>query len=108
MTFRTRVALALAAGAIVPLAVLGLGVRREMKTRLGAQAARRVEALVGVLRADLAAETSSLRSRLRTLGAGLAADTRFRLATREGGDRRRLLDWAGAAMRGGGPGVARN
>jgi len=61
MTFRTRVALALAAGAIVPLAVLGLGVRREMKTRLDAQAAPRVEALVGVLRADLAAETSSLR-----------------------------------------------
>ena len=107
MTFRTRVALALAAGAIVPLAVLGLGVRREMKTRLDAQAARRVEALVGVLRADLAAETSSLRSRLRTLGAGLAADTRFRLATREGADRRWLLDWAGESMRASGLAVLR-
>ena len=107
MTFRTRVALALALGAIVPLAVLGLGVRREMKTRLDAQAARRVEALVGVLRADLAAETSSLRSRLRTLGAGLAADTRFRLATREGADRRWLLDWAGESMRASGLAVLR-
>ena len=107
MTFRTRVALALAAGAIVPLAVLGFGVRREMKTRLDAQAARRVEALVGVLRADLAAESSSLRGRLRTLGAALAADTRFRLATREGADRRWLLDWAGEAMQASGLAVLR-
>jgi signal transduction histidine kinase len=97
MTYRSRVALALTLGAIVPLALLGAGVRREMASRLDAQAERRVTALVGVLRSDLGAETASLKRRLRILAAGLAADTRFRLTVR-GGDRRWLLDWAAEAM----------
>src|ERR1043166_7058348 len=97
MTYRSRVALALTAGAIIPLALLGLGVRREMASRLDAQAERRVAALVGVLRNDLDAQTTALKRRLRSLAAGLQADTRFRLAMR-GGDRRWLLDWAGEAM----------
>lgn len=97
MTYKRRVALALTIGAIIPLALLGFGVRREMRTRLDAQAERRVQALVGVLRADLDAETAALERRLRSLAAGLQADTRFRLAVR-GGDRRWLLDWAGEAM----------
>ena len=87
MTYRSRVALALTAGAIIPLALLGLGVRREMASRLDAQAERRVGALVGVLRADLGAQTTALEGRLRRLAVGLQADTRFRLAVR-GGDRR--------------------
>ncbi len=97
MTYRSRVALALTLGAIVPLALLGVGVRREMASRLDAQAERRVAALVGVLRADLGAETAGLKRRLRILAAGLEADTRFRLAVR-GGDRRWLLDWAAEAL----------
>src|ERR1043166_2689237 len=97
MTYRSRVALALTIGAIIPLALLGFGVRREMATRLDAQAERRVQALVGVLRADLDEQTAGLKQRLRRLAAGLQADTRFRLAVR-GGDRRWLLDWAGEAM----------
>src|ERR1041384_7655223 len=100
MTYRSRVALALTAGAIIPLALLGFGMRREMASRLDAQAERRVETLVGVLRTDLRAQTTALEARLRSLAGGLQADTRFRLAMR-GGDRRWLLDWAGAAMAGG-------
>ncbi len=104
MTFRTQVGLALAVAAVLPLAVLGVGVRREMSTRLERQALGRVEALVAVLRSDLSAEGLSLRRRLRTLASGLAADNRFRLAARasDDGDRRWLLDWAGEAMRTGG------
>ena len=99
MTFRAQVALALALGAIVPVAVLGLSVRREMTARLTEQTGRRVAALAGVVRADVAAQTTDLRSRLHRLAAGLAADTRFRLAVRgDGPDRRWLLDWAAEAM----------
>ena len=79
MTYRSRVALALTAGAIIPLALLGFGVRREMASRLDAQAERRVEALVGVLRTDLGAQTTALDGRLRRLAVGLQADTRFRV-----------------------------
>ncbi|HET9275488.1 MAG TPA: hypothetical protein VFN96_05395, partial [Gemmatimonadales bacterium] len=107
MTFRGRIALAVTAGAIIPLVLLGAGVRREMGRRLDAQAERRVEALVGVLRADLDAETGALRKRLRALAAGLESDTRFRLAVGQGDDRRWLLDWAGEAMRAGGLAVLR-
>ena len=106
MTYRSRVALALTAGAIIPLALLGFGVRREMASRLDAQAERRVEALVGVLRTDLGAQTTALDGRLRRLAVGLQADTRFRLAVR-GGDRRWLLDWAGEAMAASGLAVLR-
>jgi signal transduction histidine kinase len=106
MTYRSRVALALTAGAIIPLALLGFGMRREMASRLDAQAERRVETLVGVLRTDLRAQTTALEARLRSLAGGLQADTRFRLAMR-GGDRRWLLDWAGEAMAASGLAVLR-
>ena len=99
MTFRAQVALALAIGAIVPVGVLGLGLRREMTARLEEQTARRVTALAEVLGADFAAQAADVRTRLGTLAAGLASDTRFRLAVRgEGADRRWLLDWASEAM----------
>ncbi|HEX9892694.1 MAG TPA: HAMP domain-containing sensor histidine kinase [Gemmatimonadales bacterium] len=109
MIFRTRLAIGFVTAAIIPLALFGFVVRREMTARLDAQATRRVEALVGVLRADLAAETSTLRTRLRTLAAGVAAENRFRLATGAGGitERRWLLDWAGEAMAGSGLAVLR-
>ncbi|HEU4699660.1 MAG TPA: HAMP domain-containing sensor histidine kinase [Gemmatimonadales bacterium] len=112
MSFRTRLLLAFALAALVPLGVLAVGVRREMAARLGAQADRRVASLVGVLRADLATESRSTRARLHALGQELAADNRFRLAVLETGasdtsdagdaERRWLLDWAGEAMRLGG------
>jgi signal transduction histidine kinase len=100
MTFRTRVALALVAAAAIPLVVLGVGVRREMSTRLDAQVALRTSALVEVLRADLAARTDGLRLRLRSLAEAIADDNRFRLAMRSGvpSERRWLLDWAEGAM----------
>jgi signal transduction histidine kinase len=103
VTFRAQVALALAIGAIVPVGVLGVGLRREMTVRLEEQTAGRVAALRDVLGADVAAQAADVRRRLGTLAAALASDTRFRLAVRgEGADRRWLLDWAGGAMAGSG------
>jgi signal transduction histidine kinase len=98
MTFRSRLTIGLALAALLPLLALAFGVRREMSARLDQQAARRVASLVESIRARLAADAARARSRLRALSDGLAADNRFRLATRPGADRRWLLDWAGTAM----------
>ena len=107
MTFRTRLAIAVAAAAILPLALLGGGVRREMTARLDAQATRRIEGLIQVLQSGLAAETASLRARLATQAEALAGDNRFRLAAGSSADRRWLLDWAGEAMAASGLAVLR-
>ena len=100
MTFRTRVSLALAAVALAPLLLLGLGIRREMSSRLADQATARVQVLTNAIEADLATDRAAIRVRLRAIAGELAGNTRFRLAI--GGDeaeRRWLLDWAGIAMR---------
>lgn len=104
MRFRTRLALAFAAATVIPLGLLGYGVRREMTRRLDAQANQRIEALVSVLRNDLTGRTDRLRTQLRTLAAGLETDNRFRLATgvANAPERSWLLDWAGEAMAAGG------
>ena len=100
MTFRTRVSLALAAVALAPLLLLGLGIRREMSSRLADQATARVQVLTNAIEADLATDRAAIQIRLRAIAGELAGNTRFRLAI--GGDeaeRRWLLDWAGIAMR---------
>ena len=98
MTFRVRLSLAFAVAALVPIVGFGLGVRREMTTRLDELVARRVASLVAFLRADLRTETRLTRARLDALGHELQDDNRFRLAVLDG-DRRWLLDWAHGAMR---------
>ncbi|MEO8448990.1 MAG: HAMP domain-containing sensor histidine kinase [Gemmatimonadota bacterium] len=102
MTFRARLTIGMLAAALLPIAIFGIGVRREMAARLNRQADRQVDALVNVLRADLTTEVRDTRARLGALAHQLAADTRFRLAVESGpsADRRWLLDWAVEAMRG--------
>ncbi|MEP7175884.1 MAG: HAMP domain-containing sensor histidine kinase, partial [Gemmatimonadales bacterium] len=84
-----------------PLAVLALGVRREMSRRLTDEDARRGEAAVAALRDDLARQNEAVAARLATFGAELRRDNRVRLAVVDGDPaaRRALLDVAGGAMR---------
>jgi tetratricopeptide (TPR) repeat protein len=99
MTFRTRLLAGFGVVVLVPLAVFGLGIRREMSGRLSAEYERRVEALVRVIRADVARQSEGVAARLAALKGALAADNRFRVAAVQGGDRTYVLDYAGDAMR---------
>jgi two-component system, NtrC family, nitrogen regulation sensor histidine kinase NtrY len=100
MSFRGRLFLASTLAVLVPLAVLALGVRREMDRRLGDESRRRGAAAIERLGADLALEHERVAARLQALGRGLTADNRFRLGLLgESASRAYVLDWAGEAMR---------
>jgi signal transduction histidine kinase len=105
MTFRARLTLALLVVAAIPLGILGLGVRREMDSRLDAEAERRVRAAQASVVARLTERISADRARLESMAAELAADNRFRIAITPGADRRWLLDWAPAALKSAGFGA---
>lgn len=100
MSFRTRLVLTVAGVALVSLAVLGFGLRREVTTRLRADSERRVKATVEAIEADLRSEGDAIAERLVALARALQTDNRFRLAAVAGVDsqRRYLLDYAGAAL----------
>ncbi len=100
MTFRARMSVAFVVAALIPLAVLALGVRREVTRRLTAQHERRVGALVDIVRQDLARESASIAARLEILETDLSTDDRFRLGAvrSDPGHRRYVLDWAERAM----------
>lgn len=100
MSFRARLTFALLAVAIVPLAILGYGVRREMTGRLDEDAARRVGAVHTTLTAELSATIAADHARLLSLATDLAADNRFRIAltSDDSPERRWLLDWARGSM----------
>jgi signal transduction histidine kinase len=100
MSFRTRLLIAFAAATLVSLTVLGVGVRRQLTTRLVAEHQARVESLARAAIQDLARQNVVVAARLNTLGQSLADDNRFRSAVRgEPADRAYLLDWAAGAMR---------
>jgi signal transduction histidine kinase len=99
VTFRTRLLAAFGAVVLVPLAVFGLGIRREMSGRLTAEYVQRVAALARVIRADIARQSDGIAARLAALKGAIAADNRFRAAAVQGGDRAYVLDYAGDAMR---------
>lgn len=100
MSFRTRLLIAFAVATLVSLTVLGVGVRRQLTTRLVAEHQARVESLARAAIQDLQRQNATIGTRLTTLGNSLADDNRFRSAMRgEPADRAYLLDWAGNAMR---------
>lgn len=101
MSFRARLFIAFLAAALIPLALLAWGVRREMANRLGAEYGERIEGLASVIRGDLGAERRRIGDRLRSIADDLAEDTRFRLAALQGDEpaRRWLLGYAPEAMR---------
>lgn len=101
MTFRVRLLLGFAVVAAVPLAVLAVGIRREVGARLSRQYEARVAALVTVIDADLAHRSDAVAARLAALAGSLPEDNRFRLGAVQGAaaERTYLLDYAGSAMR---------
>lgn len=99
MTFRTRLLAAFGMVVLLPLAIFGLGIRREMARRLTAESQGRVTALVRVIDADLTRAADGIAARLAALEEALAADNRFRAAVVQGTDRAYVLDYAGDAMR---------
>lgn len=100
MSFRTRLVLTVAGVALVSLAVLAFGLRREVTTRLRADSERRVKATVEAIETDLMSEGDAIAERLVALARALQTDNRFRLAAVAGVDSQRpyLLDYAGAAL----------
>jgi signal transduction histidine kinase len=100
MSFQFRLTIAFLAIAAIPLAILGIGVRRELTARLEDEAARRVQAAAAALKVRLSETIAADRRRIESLAADLAADNRFRLAISDPGsaERRWLIDWAPAAM----------
>ena len=101
MTFRSRLLIAFALATVVPLAMLGVGVRRQLTARLVAQHQQLVDGMARVAAQDVERESASIASRLSTLAGTLRTDDRFRMAAVRGdpGERAYLLDWAEQAMR---------
>jgi signal transduction histidine kinase len=101
MSLRARLILAFAAVVLLPLALLAVGLRQEMTTRLSQEYQLRVDRVVEVIREDLGRESAAIAERLESLEAALLRDTRFRLAAVAGVESERdyLLDYAGTALR---------
>ena len=99
MTFRTRVALALGLGALLPLVLFAYGVRQEMTRRLTTQADERVRLQIDKARGLMTAESQAIDSRLGRLAAQLADNNQLRLAVLSGETAVPWLrDWAREAM----------
>ncbi len=101
MRFRSRLLVAFGAIVLVPLAVMALGVQREMTSRLTAQYDRRVTSLVDRIARRIAADGEAIAVRLAALRETIRQDNRLRTALSGGpsADRTYLLDYAEAAMR---------
>jgi len=99
MKFRTRLLIAFGVVVMIPLLVFGLGIRRAMSARVSAEYQGRVDALVGVIRADLAREEDRISARLIAVMRSMVADNRLHGAVLRGDDRAYILDYAGDAMR---------
>ncbi|HKV73185.1 MAG TPA: ATP-binding protein [Gemmatimonadales bacterium] len=101
MSFRTRLFVVLLGAILIPLVLVALGIRREMERRLTAEYELRVQALADVMQSDLARGSRTVAARLDALASALENDNQFRLAVFQGDQaaRRRLIDYAGDAMR---------
>ena len=89
-----------AAVALVSLAVLAFGLRREVSSQLSDEYGQRIEATVSAIEADLRLESEGITERLVALRDGLQNDNRFRAAAvaRAESERQYLLDYAGAVI----------
>jgi signal transduction histidine kinase len=99
MTFRSRIALTLGLGAMLPLLLLAYGVRREMTRRLATQADERVGLQVARARELIETESRAIDGRLARLARSLGDNNQFRLAVVSGETAVPWLrDWAHEAM----------
>ena len=101
MSLRTRLLLAFAIVALIPIALLAFGLRQEMIVRLSDEYQLRVDRVVEVIREDLAHESAGIAERLVSLASALVSDNRFRLAAVANleSERDYLLEYGGTAMR---------
>lgn len=105
MSFRTRLLVASLVVAVVPLAIVGLSVRRVITARVTEQYRDRVGTLVEVLRRTLTEERRAAHVRVSAIAARLGEDNAFRqgLMHRSNSlERGYVLDFARDAMRAGG------
>jgi signal transduction histidine kinase len=99
MSFRTRLLLAIAAVALLPLMAIGVLVRNEMDRRFTAQDEARTHALVAATQVALSEASTDIAARLSSLRQALTDDDRFRSALRGSPtDQTYLLDYAARAM----------
>jgi signal transduction histidine kinase len=101
VSFRGRLLIAFLLVVLVPLAVLAIGVRKEMNVRVRAQSDRRAQALAGVIDNDLAEAHRDVGAAVAAVAAALPDDGNFRSGVLRAGssDRSYVLDYAGRAMR---------
>ena len=100
MSFRTRLLLTVAVVALVSLAVLAFGLRRDVADQLGADYRRRIDATVTAIEVDLRLESDRITDRLVALRDRLQDDNRFRAAAvaEASSERQYVLDYAGAVI----------
>lgn len=100
MSFRGRLLVAFLLVVLVPVLTLAVAIRREMKERLLAQYQDRVDSLVEVIQADIAAQGDAISQRLHALVLALEQDNQFRLGAvaGEAGARRYVLDYSARAL----------
>ena len=82
MTFRTRLFVALFAGAMLPVLALGLGVRQALVSRVAVEEERRVAATAERLRQAVERASRDLQRATGNVARQLEADNRVRLAAR--------------------------
>jgi signal transduction histidine kinase len=104
MRLRSRLMLAFTALVVIPLIVVGVGIRYNVGARLTEQFQQRVLTLASVIQSELAQEGEEIASMLDALARDIEADNPFRRAVLQGApsNRQYLLDLAGSAMRLGG------
>src|SRR2546423_13533217 len=101
MMLRTRMLLAFGVVVLIPLALLAIGLRHEMTSRLSEEYRVRVETVAAFIKEDLQRASANISVRLASLKVALLDDNRFRQAAIFGvpSERNYLLDYAGSAMR---------
>jgi hypothetical protein len=100
MMLRTRMLLAFGVVVLIPLALLALGLRHEMTSRLSEEYQARVDTVVAVIKEDLRRDSADISARLASLKVALLDDNSFRKGAVAGVDSERnyVLDYAGSAM----------
>jgi signal transduction histidine kinase len=101
MSLRARLLIAFGVVVLVPLALLAIGWRGEMRGRLVEEYDRQLELAAGIIAVDLRNARAGVGERLGSLAVAMDADNRVRLAAVAGEEteERYLLDYAAEAMR---------